>query len=337
MSAWRSYFFIGRHDANNREFFFKNALDFFKKSAEDNYAPAIRNLGECYLFGEGVEKDIEKALEYFKHAFMLGDNKAGVQLSIIYFLGEHVEKDLSRSFQYLSDAAKSGDPDALFYMGQYYYSLHDYTSAFPWFQKAAESGNIDAEYSLGISYLFGKGTEVDINKAISYFIQSAEKKHPKACHILATLYLNGWNSIAKDETLGLKYLQKAVTLGVDAAIEQYGELLIEGKLVPKNVESGIKFLTYAADHGSDRAKLCLAELYLNGEETEENPEKVFYWLNTLEDKNDTEIMRMFALMYIDGVGTEKDIEKGIDLLEKCVALGDLSSQELLDQAREMLN
>ena len=322
---------LGMIDKSNCDHYFKLAFDFFEKAANEHYLPALRNLGECYLEGEGVEKDTEKGLDYLKRAFSAGDTESGIELSMYYFFGVAVKKDLEVSLKYLSDAAKTGNPNALFHMGLYYYSLDDFEAALTWFQRGADAGSAGAMYSLGVLCLYGKGVEKDTNKALSLFVQSAAKDNADACYILAMMYIDGWYSIDKNETEGLSYLQKAMALGSEKALEKYGELLIEGLLVPKDVNCGVNALSYAAECGSENAKLALIDFYLSSsEETEEKYKKAFHWLNMLKDKDEPQIQCIIALMYLKGAGTEKDVEKGVKLLKKYIAADDTSLQEMLD-------
>ena len=45
-------------------------------AAEQEDACAIGNLGECYYFGRGVNKDLKKAREYWTKAADQGDEDA---------------------------------------------------------------------------------------------------------------------------------------------------------------------------------------------------------------------------------------------------------------------
>lgn len=51
---------------------YKEAVNWYTKSAEQDNAKACNNLGNCYLHGKGVKKDRAKAMELFKKAKDLG-------------------------------------------------------------------------------------------------------------------------------------------------------------------------------------------------------------------------------------------------------------------------
>ena len=59
-----------------------------------------------------VEGDYEKALEYFTKAAKLGDVTAHCLLGGLYYQGEGVEKDMKKAVYHLEQAAIGGHPDA---------------------------------------------------------------------------------------------------------------------------------------------------------------------------------------------------------------------------------
>ena len=47
-------------------------MEYFTLGAESGIPGAIFGLGECYYAGKGVEKDLEKAAEYYRQALEAG-------------------------------------------------------------------------------------------------------------------------------------------------------------------------------------------------------------------------------------------------------------------------
>ena len=82
-----------------------------------------------------------------------------------------------------------------------------------------------------------------------------------------------------------------MALGSENAIEEYGEILIEGEIVPQDIDGGINALSYAAKHDSETAQISLADLYLRGEVVETDFEKAFYWLSMAEDIKEPQYCR----------------------------------------------
>lgn len=61
----------------------KLSAAYLKKSATDNYAPALFNLGYYFEIGAGVKQDIQKAETFYKRAAKAGDGDAQLRLGIL--------------------------------------------------------------------------------------------------------------------------------------------------------------------------------------------------------------------------------------------------------------
>ena len=51
---------------------YAKAVEYFTRAAESGAPHAFFGLGECYYAGKGVEKDLEKAAEYYRKALEAG-------------------------------------------------------------------------------------------------------------------------------------------------------------------------------------------------------------------------------------------------------------------------
>jgi len=91
---------------------YMKAYGYFKKSANEEFAPAQYNLGIMYLKGQGVEKNVQKAISYFMLASDQEYVNAQVQLGNLYFNGEEEPKNLDRALSFYKSACKNGSQDA---------------------------------------------------------------------------------------------------------------------------------------------------------------------------------------------------------------------------------
>jgi len=55
-------------------------VNYYKLAADQGYAIAQCNIGQCYFRGEGVQKDSDKAFHYFQLAANQGDEGAMAEL-----------------------------------------------------------------------------------------------------------------------------------------------------------------------------------------------------------------------------------------------------------------
>lgn len=99
---------------------YEQAVYWFRKSADQGYPVAQHNLGYCYFAGEGVSRDYAQALFWFRRAADSGNHKSGTNIAHIYFEGLGVAKDYVQGLFWLHKAAKHGNPEAQFALGKRY-------------------------------------------------------------------------------------------------------------------------------------------------------------------------------------------------------------------------
>jgi TPR repeat protein len=136
---------------------YKTAFTCFNKAANLGLPSAQLEVAYCYKRGEGIEKDLEKAIQIFKTT---KDPKADYELGFHYEKGEGVEVDATMAFTHWKYAAKR-------HMSK-------------------------AEYRVGICYLYGKGTDRDLYRAKKFLTRAKEKGSFEATaelHNLETLII----------------------------------------------------------------------------------------------------------------------------------------------------
>lgn len=71
---------------------YKTALSYYEEAVDKGDVDAMCELGECYLDGAGVERNIEKAISLYRLAANSGDARAQRMLGTFYKYGRGVEK-----------------------------------------------------------------------------------------------------------------------------------------------------------------------------------------------------------------------------------------------------
>lgn len=124
-----------------------------------------------------------------------GNAVAQRMLASMYEHGEGVPKDIAKAIQWYRSAADLNDDVAQFYLGYMYYQAigfeQDYQQAFIWFAKAAAQGNADFQYNLGNLYRYGTGVAADFKTAIQWYLLAANQDQGNAQLALAILYQQG--------------------------------------------------------------------------------------------------------------------------------------------------
>src|SRR5207249_2815693 len=88
------------------------AVKWFRKAAEQNYAKGQFNLGACYEHGEGVAKDPVEAVKWVRKAAEQNHATAQDNLGVCYVNGEGVAEDLVEAYKWLLLAVRQGNEHA---------------------------------------------------------------------------------------------------------------------------------------------------------------------------------------------------------------------------------
>src|SRR5450755_1012374 len=127
----------------------------FRKAAEQGYAPAQSNLGTLYLYGRGVTQDDNEAVVWFRRAADQGDAVAEFLLGNQYASGKGVPQDYSEAMIWFQKAAEQRHPVAMLYLGVMYAEgrgvPQDYVSAYMWFSLSAAQGEQRAVKTLELA------------------------------------------------------------------------------------------------------------------------------------------------------------------------------------------
>src|SRR5665213_3032957 len=85
------------------------AVKWFRKAAEQNFAEAQHNLGFCYANGQGVAQDYAEAVKWFRKAAEQNNAQAQYDLGACYFNGHGVAKDYVEGYKWWLLAAGQGN------------------------------------------------------------------------------------------------------------------------------------------------------------------------------------------------------------------------------------
>jgi predicted Ser/Thr protein kinase len=168
------------------------AVQWFRKSAEQGYAPAQSQLGKIYFNGfGGVQKDPREAANWYLKAATQGDASAQMSLGFMYANGIGVLKDDAAAVGWYRKSAEQGNALAQNYLGDMLATgrggVRDSTEAAQWYRKAAEAGNSFAQNSLGRLYETGVGVVSSTTEARKWYSLAAAKGNGEAAQRLKIL------------------------------------------------------------------------------------------------------------------------------------------------------
>ncbi len=129
----------------------KEALVWYRESAEQGYAKAQFALGFMYDIGRGVQQDAGEALSWFTKSAESGYCRAQLRVGMRYVNGKGVPQDDKEAVKWFRVAAEQGDATGQYNLGFMYEDgrgvPQDNKEAVKWYKKAAEGGNDEAQFS----------------------------------------------------------------------------------------------------------------------------------------------------------------------------------------------
>ena len=84
-----------------------------QQAAQQDHTESQYNLGICYELGHGIEKDLQKAAEYYQKAAEKGYAPAQYNLGVCYYNGNGVEKNIENAKKWFELAAPQGHQKAI--------------------------------------------------------------------------------------------------------------------------------------------------------------------------------------------------------------------------------
>ncbi len=208
----------------------KKLVDVMKRAEQGN-SQAQFSLGSMYHKGEGIPKDLAKAVEWYQKAATQGDAFAQSALGGMYHKGEGVPEDVAKAIE--------------------------------WYQKAAAQGNASAQFNLGFMYYRGKGVSNDVPRAAEWYQKAAAQGDGPAQIMLGTMYAHG-DGVPMDQAKALEWYQKAAAQGDGYAQIMLGTMYSGGNTPP------VDDWQTAASEGDGPAKIMLDTMYANGNYVSEN-------------------------------------------------------------------
>ena len=231
-------------------------------------------IGKMHCYGLGTQQDYEKAFEWFLKSAQECNKFAQYSLGNLYYYGNGTDKDLSQAFHWYMKSAEQGQPYASYSVAKMY-DKGEYVSQseenVQRYYKNALSGFLELEsknqtddnlfYKMGTMYKNGLGTDIDMDKAINYFMRSAELNNTNAKRTLALEYISG-KHLELDIEKGLEMLTVCADRGDTLSCYKLGKIYFKGEIVYKDLNMAEKYLLKAAENKNEYALYSLGKLYL---------------------------------------------------------------------------
>jgi TPR repeat protein len=157
----------------------QRALPGLIKEADGGSGLAQSTLSILYREGNGVEKDCIKAVDWAKRSADQNDPTGLMAFGALYAVGSCQPKDDEKAAMWSRKAAESGHGGAQSNIGWNYENgrgvAKDEQQALYWFIKAAEQGVANAQLALGLRHATGRGVQKDDQLAVQWYQKAADQ------------------------------------------------------------------------------------------------------------------------------------------------------------------
>lgn len=248
---------------------FSSAISFLEKLKESDdgtfilkIAQLYARIGFSYIYGDGVDINLEKGLEYIIDAAEMGDAQAQSELGSRYLDGDNVQQDYEKALFYLEKAADQNSPLAIMELARCYENGNgvkkDILKALDLYGGIMEVLTYpDTPLSDGLQDLFDEVLSEIVKYKDSEDIENCIDS-PVVLYFLSQEFSGLKNE--RNPEKSIRFLKKSAEMGYDKAQYELGKLYEVGLLVEKDMDKAIEWIEKAAEQGDDGAVYSLQYL-----------------------------------------------------------------------------
>lgn len=337
VGAW---YYTGKHVSQN----YKEAAQWWARSAQQGNAKAIGNLGLCYQTGNGVERDSVRAISLYGRAIKNGNSALLEQhtasadkgnvfdcvlLAECYNKGIGVKRDTDKAIEYYTKAAKRNSVDAQRELALAYLNGKQPAKAVEWFKHGADNNDLPSIFYYGKLLSEGNGVKRDAQQGANYLLKAAEAGFPMGQYEIAHAYKNG-NGVVKNTDQAISWLTKAANNGVGKAQFELALCYVNGDGVPVDFDQATGWFSavLSKSHGKQFQKLfetgsenSLAgtpyHAYLKGLKyyNEKDFDNALKQFKSVEKAKQKEGKTMQGVVYANKDYAKHDLKKGVKTLK----------------------
>lgn len=180
-----------------------------------------------------------------------GDAQSQYSIGFMHNEGLGVEKNVQKALDWYVKSANQGFVDAQYSAGRIYlFSLQQYEDAFKYFKLAAENNEHRAQFFLGMMYYRGDGISKDLKKSAHWYLQSAQRGNINAQFFIGQMYELG-EGVLQNDKYSLKWFKLAAKNGQQDAQYKLAVIYYQGRVVPQNVITSYMWLNISQYNGKD--------------------------------------------------------------------------------------
>ncbi len=309
------------------------AYKFFRMSADEGYIPAYDKLAVCYINGLGVSPNAEEGVRLLHYADERGCTAATLHLGDCYADGL-IEKNNEKAMEYYVKAAESGNAQAQCCLANCYFdgriTEQDITLASVWYEKASAQGYEEAIVKMKkinkyVEATFTNGLELEksgsYDEAFAAYTEAAKFNHGRALCNLGRCYQKGLGCEKNVKRAFACYLA-AIDNGSDIAKFNVAVCYLRGQGTEYSYKKAREYFLLAKESGNKEADKML-EL-LDARKAKKTADRIYSTYCAVKHRGDIdkalEILRFAAHLkspkaqfllgchYEYGIGVEKNAD-----------------------------
>lgn len=288
-----------------------SAKKYHEMAIENGFELSWHNIGHLYLKGLGVKLDLDLARQCFERLVDY-DNSLN-DLGKMYIEGLSVEKSASKAKSLWEKSYRlTGNLKSLHNLAFLADMDHDYELARKYYEIGAEKNHCDSLNNLGLMYNYGKGVDVDLDKAIQLYERAFQEGNHGALQNMARVYI-----------LRREY-SKASDCFAIVAKKGYSPVYFELATlaeIQKQFQDAKDYYLQCLDHGIYNAYTYLGILFLEGKCGTVDTELAKKYFEMGIEKDVPDCFNQMGFLYEKGIEVSLDYQKARSFYEKAIAKG----------------
>lgn len=236
----------------------------------------------------------------------------------------------------------------------------DYDSAYKFFQQSVNLGNIDSIPELSECYYWGRGVNIDYDKAVELIKHGLDKEVDYCLFLMARALYDGngieqninqakayykraidecsdnkvigyaqgnlanilWDEInsESDKSTVINLYKESIKNGNEVSMYSLGKIFDDGNKVDRDYLVAYDYYRMAAEHNHPDAQAELGWMYDKGHGVSRDYYKSAYWYKLAAENNHVIAIVNLGTHYMNGNGVECNKEKGFSLYMKAYSL-----------------
>ncbi len=276
---------------------YDKALPIIRANAEAGSLPAQALLGDMYLYGEGAEKNVERAVHWYRVAALRGSGWSREQLGDLLPKHQEYAEDSDEILKWLR-AKRQQKPEARYMIraAEYFGGKvpRDTIQAFEWYAEKARQGDAEATYRACRHGLYlDKVTPDD-------FLPLCEAS-------------------AKSGSLQSQFLMASALFQLRATADETKSFIGGHGDMARDPAQAMRWYLSAAEGGHKDAQANLAMIYALGLDVPRDEAKAVFWARKAAAQKHNRGMALLGLFLARGLGVERDDGQAVEWLKRAAA------------------